>query len=74
MKMMTKDWDQHVVEAEDVARRPGFQDLRDQIIARAGVTTAGRSNRRRRGHRSPYAAARSDGGSSLGAGHFTGDV
>lgn len=40
MKMMTKDWDRHVVEAEDVARRPGFQDLRDQIITRAGVTTA----------------------------------
>ena len=29
---MTKDWDQHVVQAEDVARTPGFQRLRDRIV------------------------------------------
>jgi len=36
---LTKDWDQYVVEAEAVARRPGFQGLRDQIIARAAPHT-----------------------------------
>ena len=35
MGALTKDWDQHVVEAEEVARRPGFRDLRDRILARA---------------------------------------
>jgi ubiquinone/menaquinone biosynthesis C-methylase UbiE len=30
-----KDWDEHVVEAEDLARTPGFQHLRDRIIALA---------------------------------------
>lgn len=35
MGVLAKDWDQHVTEAEEVARRPGFQQLRDQIIARA---------------------------------------
>lgn len=34
MGALTKDWDQHVVEAEAVARRPGFQDLRDRIVGR----------------------------------------
>lgn len=29
---MTKDWDRYVVEAEDVARREGFRDLRDRIL------------------------------------------
>jgi ubiquinone/menaquinone biosynthesis C-methylase UbiE len=35
MGVLAKDWDQHVTEAEEVARLPGFQHLRDQIIARA---------------------------------------
>lgn len=35
MGVLAKDWDQHVTEAEEVARRPGFRQLRDQIIARA---------------------------------------
>lgn len=35
MGALTKDWDRRVVDAEDVARRPGFQHLRDQIITRA---------------------------------------
>lgn len=35
MGVLAKDWDQHVTEAEEVARRPGFQHLRDEIIARA---------------------------------------
>lgn len=30
-----KDWDDHVVEAEAVARCVGFRDLRDRIVARA---------------------------------------
>ena len=35
MGALAKDWDQHVIEAEEVSRRPGFQKLRDEIIARA---------------------------------------
>jgi hypothetical protein len=55
---LTKDWDQHVAEAEAVARRPGFQDLRDRIMlascasprtARGLPSRAGKN--RRRGHR-----------------------
>jgi ubiquinone/menaquinone biosynthesis C-methylase UbiE len=33
LRTLTKDWDQHVVDAEELSRRPGFQALRDQIIA-----------------------------------------
>ena len=32
MATFVKDWDQHVVDAEEVARRPGFQALREQIL------------------------------------------
>lgn len=32
MRTLTKDWDQHVVQAEEVARTPGFQGLRDRIV------------------------------------------
>ena len=35
MRTLTKDWDQHVVQAEEVARTPGFQALRDRIVAAA---------------------------------------
>jgi ubiquinone/menaquinone biosynthesis C-methylase UbiE len=35
MPNVAKDWDQHVVEAEEVARTPGFRALRDRIIERA---------------------------------------
>jgi len=35
MRSLTKDWDEHVVEAEDVARQPGFLALRDAIVERA---------------------------------------
>lgn len=35
MPALEKNWDQHVIEAEDVARTPGFQALRDRIIALA---------------------------------------
>lgn len=35
MNSLAKDWDQHVVEAEEVARCPGFQELRDLIVARS---------------------------------------
>lgn len=35
MRSATKDWDRHVIEAEEVARAPGFQALRDAIISRA---------------------------------------
>lgn len=34
MRTLTKDWDKHVVEAEEVARGRGFQELRDEILAR----------------------------------------
>jgi ubiquinone/menaquinone biosynthesis C-methylase UbiE len=30
-----KDWDEHLVEAEDLARTPGFHHLRDRVIALA---------------------------------------
>ncbi len=33
---MQKDWDDHVVHAEEVARGAGFRDLRDRIVALAG--------------------------------------
>jgi ubiquinone/menaquinone biosynthesis C-methylase UbiE len=32
-----KDWDQHVVDAEEVARRPGFQALRERILELADL-------------------------------------
>lgn len=35
MRALAKDWDQHVVHAEDVARSVGFQELRDRIVERA---------------------------------------
>ena len=28
------DWDRHVLDAEELARTPGFQRLRDEIVAR----------------------------------------
>ena len=35
MRLLDKDWDKHVVQAEDVARSNGFQHLRDEIMRRA---------------------------------------
>jgi ubiquinone/menaquinone biosynthesis C-methylase UbiE len=35
MRVLTKDWDRHVVQAEEVSRRPGFQELRDAILRSA---------------------------------------
>jgi ubiquinone/menaquinone biosynthesis C-methylase UbiE len=35
MQNTAKDWDQHVLEAEELARTDGFQGLRDQIMALA---------------------------------------
>ena len=32
---MSKDWDEHVLEAEELARTTGFRSLRDQIVALA---------------------------------------
>lgn len=32
MATMTKNWDRHVGDAEEIARLPGFQDLRDRIL------------------------------------------
>ena len=32
MSTMTKNWDRHVSDAEEIARLPGFQDLRDRIL------------------------------------------
>ncbi len=35
MRTLTKDWDRHVVHAEEVARGLGFKSLRDTILDRA---------------------------------------
>ena len=35
MATMTKDWDRHVVHAEEIARGTGFRGLRDRILERA---------------------------------------
>ena len=35
MATMTKNWDRHVSDAEEIARLPGFQDLRERILAAA---------------------------------------
>jgi ubiquinone/menaquinone biosynthesis C-methylase UbiE len=35
VRVLTKDWDRHVVEAEEVARGRGFQELRDAILQQA---------------------------------------
>lgn len=35
MPTRTKNWDDHVVHAEEIARSPGFQRLRDRILALA---------------------------------------
>ena len=35
MRALTKDWDQHVISAEEVARSSGFAHLRDEILSRA---------------------------------------
>ena len=35
MRTLTKNWDRHVVHAEDIARGRGFRDLRDAIVQRA---------------------------------------
>jgi len=32
MPTFTKDWNRHVDDAEEIARGPGFQDLRDRIL------------------------------------------
>jgi methylase of polypeptide subunit release factors len=32
MTTLTKDWNRHVTHAEEIARGPGFRDLRDRII------------------------------------------
>lgn len=37
MAAKLKDWDQHVADAEEVARRPGFQELRRRILERAAL-------------------------------------
>lgn len=43
MKALAKDWDQHVVEAEEVARRAGFRALRDLILERCEATSEQRA-------------------------------
>ena len=35
MRALTKDWDRHVIAAEEVARSRGFKHLRDEIVTRA---------------------------------------
>lgn len=31
-----KDWDRHVRQADELSRTPGFRDLRDRVVAKAG--------------------------------------
>ena len=38
MPTLTKDWDRHVADAEEIARGAGFSDLRDRIIRTAAPT------------------------------------
>lgn len=38
MSARAKDWDRHVVDAEEVARTAGFVGLRDEIVRRAAVS------------------------------------
>lgn len=38
MRVLTKDWDRHVIAAEEVARGTGFQHLRDEIVRRSAPT------------------------------------
>lgn len=38
MLMADKDWDDYVVNAEELARSPGFRALRDEILDRARIT------------------------------------
>jgi len=40
MTTMTKDWDRHVTDAEQIARGPGFLNLRDRILALAAPQAA----------------------------------
>lgn len=35
MRALTKDWDRHVIAAEEVARSRGFEHLRDEIVRRS---------------------------------------
>jgi ubiquinone/menaquinone biosynthesis C-methylase UbiE len=35
MRALTKDWDRHVISAEEVARSRGFAHLRDEIVRRS---------------------------------------
>ena len=37
--MKSKNWDRHVIDAEEVARTEGFADLRDRIIERAAPSS-----------------------------------
>lgn len=39
MLLSHKDWDNYVVNAEELARSPGFVSLRDQILERAGIAS-----------------------------------
>jgi hypothetical protein len=39
MPARAKDWDKHVVEAEEIARGRDFQELRDAILARANLVS-----------------------------------
>lgn len=42
MRSAAKDWDAHVLQAEEVARLPGFQGLRDRIVDKAQPRRADR--------------------------------
>ena len=42
MALIEKNWDRHVAQAEDVARSPGFLELRDSIVALAEPSSSDR--------------------------------
>jgi ubiquinone/menaquinone biosynthesis C-methylase UbiE len=41
--LLRKDWDRHLLHAEELARTAGFQELRDMILDRAGPTADDRA-------------------------------
>ncbi len=41
--LLRKDWDRHVLHADELSRTPGFQQLRDEILDRAKPVAADRA-------------------------------
>jgi SAM-dependent methyltransferase len=41
--ILQKDWDRHVCDADELSHRPGFQQLRDEILDRAKPSAGDRA-------------------------------